>query len=104
MLPDDPAVLPDLHTLGISPDLDRPPDRACDDRVLVVVEAHETGLGDRRRHAMKAVEVADIGHQALALGFEHLPDGLLFDLGMIMSLGMANALVQQPGVAAPHNS
>ena len=44
VLPDDLAVLPELHALGIGADLDRPADGAGLDRVAVVVEPHEAGL------------------------------------------------------------
>ena len=42
---DDLTVLPALEAIGVSPDLDRSADRAGIDRVTVLVEAHEAGLG-----------------------------------------------------------
>jgi hypothetical protein len=42
---DDLTVLPAFQPIGIGADLDRPPDRAGVDRVAVLVEAHEAGLG-----------------------------------------------------------
>jgi hypothetical protein len=47
MLADDNAVLADDDALGISLDLDRPADGTRTDRILVVVEAHQAGLGNR---------------------------------------------------------
>ena len=46
VLGDDLAVLADDDPLGIGPHVHRPPDRAGRDAVLVVVEAHQTGLRD----------------------------------------------------------
>ena len=98
MLADDPAVLAELDPIGIGTDLDRAADRARGDRVAVVVEAHQAGLGDRRRHRVEAVEAAGIGHQARPLRLEHLPDVRSRELGMAMRLGVGDALVEQPGV------
>ncbi len=44
------AVLPAFQPIGISPDLDWPSDGPRIDRVPVLVEPHEAGLGHRRRH------------------------------------------------------
>ena len=68
------------------------------DRVAVVVEPNEAGFGHRRRHSMKAIEPAAIGHQAGALGLKHRPDRLVADLGMAVCPGIGHTLVQQPGV------
>ena len=46
VLGDDLAVLADGDPIGIGPHVHRSPDRACRDAVLVVVEAHQTGLRD----------------------------------------------------------
>ena len=95
MLADDPAVLAQLDPIGIGPDLDRPADGTGRDRVSVVVEAHQAGLGDRGRHRVEAVEAAGIGNQARPLLFEHLPDRPVPELGMAMRLGVGDALVEQ---------
>ena len=52
MFSDYPAVLADDDAIGIGLNLDRPTDRVSCHRVLVVVEAHQTSLGDRSRHGM----------------------------------------------------
>ena len=41
------AVLADGDPIGIGPHVHRPPDRAGRHAVLVVVEAHQTSLGNR---------------------------------------------------------
>ena len=63
MLGDDLAVLADDDPIGIGPHVHRPPHRACRDAVLVVVEAHQTGLGNRYLSGMEAVEGAAVRHQ-----------------------------------------
>ena len=89
MLANHPAVLADL---------DRTPDRTRRHRVAVVVEANQAGLRHRGRHGMTPVEPSWIGHQACPLRLEHLPDRLILELGMTVSLGVGDCLVQQPGV------
>ena len=98
VLTDDPAVLPAFEPIGIGPDLDRPPHGAGIDRVAVVVEPDEAGLGHRRRHGVEPVEGADIGHEARALVLEHLPDRLVAQLWMFVRLGIGQAAILQPGV------
>ena len=93
MLADDPAVLADHDAIGIGVDLDRPPDRARGHRVLVVVEAHQAGLGDRGRHRMESIEAAGIGHELRPFRLEHLPDRLFGQLRMAVRLGVGDALV-----------
>ena len=63
MLGDDLAVLADGDPIGIGPHVHRSPHRACRDAVLVVVEAHQTGLGDRYLSGVEAVEGAAVRHQ-----------------------------------------
>lgn len=41
---------------------------------IVVVEAHQIGLRDGRRHHMEAIEPAGLGNELGLFGFEHLPD------------------------------
>ena len=98
MLRNDASILTDQNAIGVSLDLDRAPNGAGCDRVLVVVEANQTGLRDRCRHRMEAVEPAGIGNELGAFGFEHLPDRLIGQLRMAMSLGVGDAFVEQPGV------
>ena len=98
MATDNLAVLPAFQPVGIGPDLDRAPDRAGIDRVAVLVEPHEAGLGDRCRHHVEAVERADIGDQAGTLGFEHLPDRLVRDVRVLVCLSIGDASVLEPGV------
>lgn len=52
MLRNDPSILTDHDVVGIGLDL-RTPDGAGCDRVLVVVEAHQAGLRDRRRRSRR---------------------------------------------------
>ena len=47
---------------------------------------------------MEAVEAAGIGNEFGAFGFEHVPDRLIGQLRMAMSLGVGDAFVEQPGV------
>ena len=47
---------------------------------------------------MKAVEAAGYGNQACPLRLEHLPDGLVLELGMFVRLGVRHAAVEKPGV------
>ena len=98
MLGDDPTILADDDAIRIGLDLDRTADRARVDRVAVVVEADETGLGHRRRQRMESVEAPAIGDQLRPLLLERLPDRLPRLLGMGVRLGPAQAFVDQPGV------
>lgn len=91
-------ILPDDDPVGIGMDIDRPAHRSCEDGILVVVEPHGAGLRHGSRHAVEAVEGADIGHQLRPLGFEHLPDRLVGLFGMTVRLGIGHAFVHQPGV------
>src|ERR1700756_4422312 len=90
MFGNDPAVLADHDAVRISLDLNGPPDRACRHRVLVVVEAHQTGLGDRSRDGMEAIEPTCIRHEIGSLGLEDLPDSPVGELWMPMSLGVGS--------------
>jgi len=58
MLADDTPVLAQLDPVGIGAHLHRAADGAGLDRVLVVVEPHEAGLGDRRLDGVEPVEAA----------------------------------------------
>ena len=98
MLGDDPLVLANYDPVGIGINLDWPSDRAGSYRVFVVVEAHQTGLRDRCRHRVEAVEATRIANELWPLRLEHFPDRLLGQLRMVMHLGIGNALVEQPGV------
>ena len=93
VLPDDLAVLPKLDTLSIGADLNRPTNGATVNRVAVFVEPDQAGLRDGCRHGMKAIERADVWHQAGALGLEHFPDCLVSKLLMRMGLGPCQATV-----------
>ena len=77
MLGNDAPILTDHDAVGIGLDLDRASDRAGRDRVLVVVEAHQTGLRYRRWHSMEAIEPTGIRNELGPFAFEHLPDRLL---------------------------
>src|SRR5664280_619026 len=71
MLGNDPAILADYDAIGIGMDLDRTSDRAGRHRVLVVVEANQTGLRDRCRHCVESIEPAGIGNELGPLHLEH---------------------------------
>ena len=98
MLGNNTSILTDHDAIGIGLNLDRSSDCTGCDRVLVVVEAHQAGLRDRCRHRMEAVEAAGIGNEFGAFGFEHVPDRLIGQLRMAMSLGVGDAFVEQPSV------
>src|SRR5262245_52707428 len=98
MLADDPPVLADYNAIRIGMNLDRTPDRTGRHRVLVVVEAHQAGLRDRRLHRVESIEPASIGNELRALRLEHFPDRLLGQLRMVMHLGVGDAFIEQPGV------
>ena len=98
MLGNDPAVLADHDAVRIGLDLNGSPDRARRHRVLVVIEAHQTGFGDRGRHGMEAIEPTRIRHELGSLGLEDLPDGPVGELRMPMRLGVGNAFIVQPGL------
>src|ERR1700721_1632243 len=71
--------------------------RAGYDRVFVVVEAHQAGLRDRRRHGMEAIESTRIGNELGSFGFEHLPDRLISEFRMAMRLRVGNTFISQTG-------
>src|SRR5436190_21317510 len=98
MLADEPAVLAKFDPVGIGTDLDRASDSAGGDRVPVVVETNQAGFGDRRRHRMEPIEAPRIGNQARALGLEDLKNCPVAELGVAMTFGVGNALVEEPVV------
>src|SRR3954471_6470009 len=65
---------------------------------VIVVEAHQAGLGDRRWHRVEAIEPAGIRNELRPLGLERLPDCLLGQLRMAMRLGVGDAFIEQPCV------
>ena len=68
MLADNRAVLADYDAIGIGLDLDRPTHRRRGNRILVVVEAHQAGLGDRGLRRTEPVEPAADRHELGARG------------------------------------
>ena len=98
MLAHDVPVLADHDAVGIGMHFDRPANGTGRDRVLVVVEADQAGLGHRRRHGVEAIEPAGIGDQPGAFILKHFPDGLLGQLGMAVNLGVGDAAIDQPRV------
>ena len=95
---DDAAILAHHDPIGVGVHLDRTTDCLSHHRVAVLVELHQAGLRHRRRLGMEAVERPGVAHQARALGLEHLPDRAVAPLRMRMALGVADALLQQPGI------
>ena len=59
MASDNLPFLPAFQMAGVGPDLDRSPNSPSIDRVPVLVEAHQAGLGYRCRHRVEAIERAD---------------------------------------------
>ena len=98
MLGDGLAVLADDDPIGVGPHVDRPPDGTGGDAVVVVVEAHQTGLGHRHLGGVEAVEGAAIGHQEGPLLLEHLPHRLALDRRMRPLLGVLDTPIHQPRV------
>jgi hypothetical protein len=98
MAGDNLTILPAFQPVGIGADLDGPPDRTGIDRVAVLVEAHEAGLGHRRRHRVEAIEWADIGDQAWPLGLKYPPDCLVRDVGVLVCFGVGDAPIFEPGI------
>jgi hypothetical protein len=98
MLADDHPVLADHDVVGVSLNLDRPADGTGADRVLVIVEAHQAGLGYRRRHRAEPVERTGDRYQLGALGLEGLPDRALGRLWVLVRLGVGDAAIEQEAV------
>ena len=98
MTADDPAVLPAFEPICVSSDLDRPPHGTGIDRVSVLVEPHEAGLGYRRRHGVETVEGNDVRNKARALFFQHLPDRLVPHLRVRVRPGVGQTAIFEPGV------
>ena len=94
VLPHDLPVLPELDPPGIGSDLDR----SAIHGVAVLVEPDETGLRDRRRHGMEAVERTDVGRKTRALVLEDLPDRSIPKLLVGIGFGPGNTAVLEPGV------
>jgi len=67
------AVLADDGPVGVGVDINRPSDRLGHHRVFVLVEPNQTGLRDRGRADMKAIELVDIRHQARSFRLEYIP-------------------------------
>ena len=98
MFADDRAVLADHQAIGIGLDLDRPADGTRGDRVLVVVEPHQTGLRDRGLSRVEPVEWPSNLHQLRSFRLESLPDRAVGQFGMLVRFGVGDASVEQPGV------
>src|SRR5829696_9803598 len=88
MLADDRTVLADHDAIGIGLDLDRPPDGARCDRVLVVVEPHQAGLRDRCLDRAEAIERTTDRYELRALRLEDLPDRPVGQFGMLVRFGV----------------
>ena len=93
------AVLADDDPIGVGPHVHRLPDRAGLHAVLVVVEAHQAGLGDGCTiGGVEAVEGAAVRHQERALLLEHLPHRLARNCRMRTLLGLLDAPILKPRV------
>ena len=89
------AVLADDDPIGIGPHVHRPADGAGRDAVLVVVEAHQTGLRDRHLAAWKPSKGPRYAIRKGRL-LEHLPHRLARDRRMRMLLGVLDAPIHEP--------
>jgi len=98
MLAGDCALLADHNAIGIGLDLDRPSHGARGDRVLVVIEAYQAGLGDRRLRRVEPVEWPGNLHQLRPLRLESLPDRAVGQFGMLVRFGVGDTSIEQPGV------
>ena len=98
MLADNGAVLTDDNAVSIGLDLDRPTHRTRGDRILVVVEAHQAGLGDRGLRRAEPVKPAGDRHELGALRLKDLPDRVVGQFRMPVRFGMSDTPVEQPSV------
>src|SRR5260370_18971514 len=98
MLADNGPVLADDNALGVNLDLDRPTHRTRGNRILVVVAAHQAGLGHRGLRRAEPVEPTADRHELGALGLKDLPDRLVGQFRMPVRLGISEAPVEQPSV------
>src|SRR5262249_13728897 len=98
MFADDPPVLAQDYAVSIDVDVDGATNGTSLDRVLVVVDPHQAGLGHRCRGPAIAVKRPPIADQARPLGLEHGKDRLVLELRMRLLLGIGDALVEQPAV------
>ena len=98
MLCDDRAVAPHDDAIGVSSQLGGAPRRFRCDAVAIVIQAHQAALRHRDFHLVVAVEGTAVRDQALPLGLEDLPDGLVALLGMRVLPCLSQAARLQPGV------
>ena len=63
MFADHHAILPDDDPLGIGMHIDRTTNGSRQDRVFIMVEPHQQGLGHRRRQRMEAIERPPVADQ-----------------------------------------
>lgn len=98
MLPNNPAILPAFQPVSIGADLHRSPHGASIDRVSVLIKPHEAGLGHGCRNCMEAIKRTDTRHEAWALVFEHLPDGFVAHLRMLVRLRIGQTSIFQPSI------
>lgn len=96
--PNDLPILPAFQSICVGTDLNRTTNRASIDRVTVVIEPDQTGLGHRCRDRVESIKRADIWDQAGALFLEHLPDGFVTHLWMFVCLGIGDAAIFKPCV------
>src|ERR1700761_3010498 len=98
MLTDDCAILTNDNTVGVGLDLNRAADSPRGNRIFVIVKADQAGLRNRGLGGVKAVERTGDGHELRALRLENLPDRAVGQLGVVVRLGISDALVKQPGI------
>ena len=96
--PNDLPILPAFQSICVGTDLNRTTNRASINRVTVVIEPDQTGLGHRCRDRVESIKGADIWDQAGALFLEHFPDGLVAHLGMFVRLGVGDAAILKPSI------
>src|ERR1700746_1180994 len=98
MLADKGTVLADDNAFGVGLDLDRPTHRTRGDRILVVVAAHQAGLGCRGLPRGEPGDAAADRHALGAPPRKDLPDRLVGQFWMPVCLGISDAPVEQPSV------
>ncbi len=98
MLADDLGILPAFQSIRRGPDLYWATDCTGVDRVAVVVETHEAGLGNGCRNRMESIKRSNIRYQTGALFFEHCPDCLVPQVWVFVCLGIGDTAILKPSV------
>ena len=98
VIANNPPLLPTFQAVGIGSDFHRPSHSTGIDRIAVIVEPHEAGLGHSGWHRMEPVKRTNIGHEAGTLFFEHLPGRSVPHLWVRVGPGIGQAAILKPSV------